>query len=63
MADDEMFERLIFYGVTLLGRTEQDVWLMEFGHLLDQWEIYRQFNGLSKPIQKANIDDVIPFGL
>ena len=33
------------------------------GELLDQWEIYRQFNGLSKPLCTVTIDDVIPQGL
>ena len=36
---------------------------MPFGALLDQWEIYRQFNGLSKPLCTVTIDDVIPQGL
>lgn len=56
-----MFARLVFYGVTLLGRPEQEVWLMPLGHLLDQWEIYKQWNGLSKVKQVFGIDDVIPF--
>ena len=25
------------------------MWLMPIGHLLDQWEIYKQFNGMAKP--------------
>lgn len=32
-----MFARLIYYGVTQLRRSEQEVWLMPIGHLLDQW--------------------------
>ncbi|WP_168711531.1 hypothetical protein [Acholeplasma equifetale] len=58
-----MFARLIFYGTVLLNRTEQEVWFMPIGHLLDQWEIYKQFNGIAKPKQTRTIDDVIPFGI
>ena len=54
---------MIFYGVTLLHRTEEEVWLMPIGHLLDQWEIYKQFNGLAKPKRERFIEDVIPFGI
>ncbi len=36
---------------------------MPFGALLDQWEIYRQFNGLAKPLHAVTIDDVIPEGI
>ena len=36
---------------------------MPLGALLDQWEEYRQFNGLSKPLHVVTIDDVIPQGI
>ena len=62
-SDDEIFARLIFYGVSLLGRSEDEVWLMPLGHLLDQWEIYKQFHGIAKPKTVKTIDDVIPFGI
>ena len=62
MSDAEIFARLIFYGVTLLGRTEREVWLMPFGQLLDQWEIYKQFHGMTK-VRRETIDDAIPAGL
>jgi hypothetical protein len=58
-----LFARLIFYGVTLLGRREDEVWLMPLGSLLDQWEIYKQFNGMASPLREYFIDDVIPAGL
>jgi len=58
-----LFARLIYYGVTLLHRPEQEVWLMPLGHLLDQWEIYMQFNGMTKPKREHFIDDVIPAGI
>lgn len=55
-----MFARLIFYGVTLLTRPEAEVWLMPLGHLLDQWEVYKQFYGLARPERDVFIDEVIP---
>ncbi len=58
-----MFARLIFYGVTLLHRPELEVWLMPIGHLLDQWEIYKRFNGLAKPKREYCIDEIIPSGI
>ena len=63
VSDEETFARLIFYGVSLLGRCEAEVWLMPLGHLLDQWEIYKQFNGLAKPKREYYIDEIIPGGI
>lgn len=60
VSDEETFARLIFYGVSLLGRAEADVWLMPLGHLLDQWEVYKQFNGLAKAKREYFIDSIIP---
>ena len=60
MSDEETFARLLFYGVTLLGRTEREVWLMPLGALLDQWEIYKQFHGLAKAKIECYIDELIP---
>lgn len=36
---------------------------MPIGHLLDQWEIYKQFNGIVKMKSINTIDNVIPFGI
>jgi len=58
-----LFARLVFYGTTLLGRAEAEVWLMPIGHLLDQWEVYKQFNGLAKPKREYYIDEIIPNGI
>ena len=33
------------------------------GHLMDQWEIYKQFNGMAKPKREYFIDDILPFGV
>jgi hypothetical protein len=54
---------LLFYGVTLLGRTEREVWLMPLGALLDQWEIYKQFHGLAKVKAEYAIDEIVPIGI
>ena len=57
-SDVELFSRLIFYGVTLLGRPEREVWLMPLGALLDQWEVYRQINNMSRIKQEVFIDEL-----
>lgn len=36
---------------------------MPIGHLLDQWEVYKQFNGMAKPKREHFIDDIIPAGI
>ena len=63
MSDEETFTRLLFYGVTLLGRAEREVWLMPLGALLDQWEIYKQFHGIVKPAMERYIDDIMFGGI
>jgi len=60
VSDEETFARLLFYGVTLLGRSEREVWLMPLGTLLDQWEVYQQYHGLAKVKVEYYIDDIIP---
>ena len=60
MSDEESFARLLFYGVTLMGRSEREVWLMPLGALLDQWEVYQQYHGLAKVKVEYYIDDIIP---
>ena len=51
---------MIFIGVTLLGRDEEEIWFMRMGDFLDQIEIYRQFRGLSVRETETFIDDIIP---
>ena len=63
MNDEETFTRLLFYGVTLLGRPEREVWLMPLGALLDQWEIYKQYHGLAKAKSEYFIEDIVPRGI
>jgi hypothetical protein len=36
---------------------------MPLGHLLDQWEVYKQFNRLTKPKREYGIDELIPTGI
>jgi len=36
---------------------------MPLGHLLDQWEVYRQFNGMAKAKRELGIDEIIPMGI
>ena len=63
MNDEELFARLLYYGVTQLRRPEAEVWLLPIGELLDQWEIHKQFSGIAKPKRELYIDDIIPDGI
>jgi len=58
-----LFARLIFYGVTLLGRPEREIWLMPLGELLDQWEVYKQAQGWVSAKKASPIDEAIPMGI
>jgi hypothetical protein len=49
--------------VTLLGRSEREVWLMPLGALLDQWEVYRQYHEIAKPKMEYLIDQIIQMGI
>mgnify|MGYP007105484082 CR=1 FL=1 len=62
-SDDELFTRLLYYGLAHLDLSQDEVWLMPFGLLLDLWECHRQYNGIAKPKRDLTIDDVIPFGV
>ncbi len=55
----ERFARLLFWGRTLLGMSEDDVWMEPFGDLLDQIEIYRQFHGMAKNKEVYYIDEIL----
>lgn len=63
VADDELFTRLLYYGLAHLNLTQDEVWLIPFGLLLDLWECHRQYNGITRPKREITIDDVIPFGV
>ena len=58
-----MFTRLIYYGTVQLRRTEEEVWLMPIGYLLDLWECHKQFLGIAKPKRELFIDEIIPDGI
>ena len=63
MTDDELFTRLLYYGLAQLHLTQNEVWLMPFGLLLDLWECHKQYNGMAKPKREVTIEDIIPFGI
>lgn len=63
VTDDELFTRLLYYGLAHLNLSQDEVWLMPFGLLLDLWECHRQYNGITKPKRDLTIDDVIPLGV
>ncbi len=63
MSDDELFTRLLYYGLAQLNLSQEEMWLMPFGLLLDLWECHKQYNGISKPKLNLNIDDIIPYGI
>ena len=46
-----------------LNLSQDEVWLMPFGLLLDLWECHKQYHGLAKPKREAFIDDIIPYGI
>ena len=43
-----------------LSLSQDEVWLMLFGLLMDLWECHKQFMGIARPKQVLTIDDVIP---
>lgn len=63
VSDEELFTRLLYYGIAHLHLSQDEVWLMPFGLLLDLWECHKQYNGLAKPKRELFIDDIIPDGI
>lgn len=55
----ERFARLLFWGRTLLGMPETDVWMEPYGDLIDQIEIYRQYHGMEKTKEIHYIDEIL----
>ena len=47
--DDELFTRLLYYGIAHLHLSQDEVWTMPFGLLLDLWECHKQFTGIARP--------------
>ena len=60
---EELFTRLLYYGIAHLHLSMDEVWLMPFGLLLDLWECHKQWNGQAKPKCEHFIDDIIPDGI
>lgn len=63
VSDEELFTRLLYYGISVLHLTMDEFWLMPFGLLLDLWECHKQYQGLAKPKREIFIDDIIPDGI
>lgn len=53
----------MYYGIAHLNLSQEEVWLMPFGLLLDLWECHKQYNGMAKPRRELFIDDIIPDGI
>jgi hypothetical protein len=63
VSDDEIITRLLYAGTVHLNRSEEEVWLMPLGFLLDLWECHKQYSGLAKPKREYFIDELIEAGL
>ena len=63
VSDAELFTRLLYYGLAHLHLSQDEVWLMPFGLLLDLWECHKQYNGQATPAREHYIDDIIPDGI
>lgn len=63
MSSDELFTRLLYYGLALLHLEQDEFWEMPFGELLDLIECHKQYYGIAKPYKETTIDDIIPPGL
>lgn len=50
-------------GLAHLHLSQDEVWLMPFGLLLDLWECHKQYNGQATPAREHYIDDIIPEGI
>lgn len=57
------YTRLLYYGLAHLHLSQDEVWLMPFGLLLDLWECHKQYNGQAIPAHEHYIDDIIPDGI
>ena len=57
------FIRLLYWGQSVLGMGQADVWLTPLGLLLDLIECHRQHTGTAQPAWELFSDEVIPFGV
>lgn len=46
-----------------LNRSENEVWLMPIGKLLDLWACHKQFIGVEKAKKTRTINDIVPLGI
>lgn len=63
MSDGELFTRLLYYGLAHLHLSQDEVWMMPFGLLLDLWECHKQYNGQAKSLRERFIEEIIPDGI
>ena len=63
MSSDELFTRILYYGIAHLHLSQDEVWTMPFGLLLDLIECHKQYHGIAKPKRELTIDDIIPCGI
>lgn len=54
---------MLYFGIAQLHLTQDEVWTMPFGLLLDLFECHKQYNGLAEPKREHFIDDIIPDGI
>lgn len=54
---------MLYFGIAQLHLTQDEVWTMPFGLLLDLFECHKQYNGLAEPKREHLIDDIIPDGI
>ena len=54
---------MLYYGLAHLHLTQEEVWFMPFGLLLDLWECRKQYHGIAKPKREVFIADILPEGI
>jgi len=40
--------------------SQDEVWLMPLGQLLDLWECHKQWHGIENPKREMSIDEIVP---
>lgn len=63
MSDDELFTRLLYYGLAHLNLNQDEFWLMPTGLFLDLWECHLQYHGIKKAKTEHYIDEIFPDGV
>lgn len=63
MKSEELFTRLLYFGLSTLHLSPEEFWLTPFGEILDLHACHLQAMGIEKPRTETNIDEIIPFGI